>query len=502
MDRSLHPILSCAEARQFEATYLGGDETREWQAMNAAGTGLSHAVERDLAEVGGLPAEARVLVLVGKGHNGGDALLAAADLAQRHPMLTVDVWLVYGEKAMRPLALRALRRLAETARERERRTDAKRVGPTYDIVIDGVFGFQFRAPLDARAAAVLTKANGVAARLRAAVDLPSGLGERDAFRADITYATGIVKTPLLGLPNAGRLRFLGLGFPTAAAFPHAREWVAGSAILAPLNRLRPAASDKRTYGHLFIVGGSGRYPGAVLMSVLAALQSGVGLVTAFVPASLAPAFAARVPEAMWVGWPETPDGGLAIEGAHLFREKAERMTALLIGPGLGREGETLSLARDLILTSRVPVVIDADALQADTVRDLKVPAILTPHAGEFARIAGGQDVTTFSAERRVVTVLKGPVTCVADGRTVVHSFFGGPVLARGGSGDLLAGLVGGLLAQTPGDPRLAAIQGVVWHGQAADRLAQTRGAVAVRTTDLLEYLAFTIHLQQGFTPSR
>lgn len=490
MDCPLHPILSCDEARQFEATHLGGDEAREWQAMRAAGTGLSSALEQDLAEIGGMPEAARLLVLAGKGHNGGDALLAAAELARRYPSLTVDVWLVYGEKAMRPLALRALRHLTATAGERERRADAARAGPRYDVVIDGVFGFQFRAPLDARAVRVLAKANALEVRLRAAVDLPSGLDERDAFRADITYATGIVKTPLLGLPNAGRLRFLDLGFPTAASFPKARDWVASSAVLASLNRLRPAASDKRTYGHLFIVGGSGRYPGAVLMSVLAALHSGVGLVTAFVPASLAPAFAARVPEAMWIGWPETPEGGLAMEGTHLFREKAERATALLIGPGLGRELETLTMARDLIQTSAVPVVIDADALQPDIVRALKVPAILTPHAGEFTRIAGTQDVLAFSAERRVVTVLKGPVTRVADGHTVVHSFFGGPVLARGGSGDLLAGLVAGLAAQASDDLRLAAIQGVVWHGQAADRLARARGAVAVRVTEVLEHLPF------------
>jgi NAD(P)H-hydrate epimerase len=217
------------------------------------------------------------------------------------------------------------------------------------------------------------------------------------------------------------------------------------------------------------------------MSVLAALRSGVGLITAFVPESLAPAFAARAPEAMWVGWPETPEGGLALEGTHLLREKVSRATALLIGPGLGRERETLALAKDLVSHSPVPVVIDADALQADIVAAGTAARILTPHAGEYARIAG---VLTPS----MVVIKKGPITQVCAGAKTYASFYGGPVLARGGSGDLLAGLTAGLLAQTPDDETGAACRGTVWHELAADALAQTHGQVAVNVTQLLDLL--------------
>jgi NAD(P)H-hydrate epimerase len=199
---------------------------------------------------------------------------------------------------------------------------------------------------------------------------------------------------------------------------------------------------------------------------------------------------------MWVGWPETPEGGLAMEGMHLWRERAARASALLVGPGAGAEAETLALLQDIVRSSGVPVVIDADALQPELVRDLPVASVLTPHAGEFARIAGGRDLRAFSAGRNGVTVLKGPLTRIDDGREVVHSFAGGPVLARGGSGDLLAGLIGGLLAQTPADPKGTAIRGVVWHGRAADRLARTRGAVAVRTTELLDHFAPVINRLQ------
>jgi NAD(P)H-hydrate epimerase len=207
-------------------------------------------------------------------------------------------------------------------------------------------------------------------------------------------------------------------------------------------------------------------------------------VTAFVPESLVPAYAGRAPEAMWVGWPETPTGGLALEGEHLLRARLDRASALVIGPGLARESETLALARSLVAQSRVPLVLDADALQADVVSAGTAPRIVTPHAGEFARIK-----EAVGSSENTVVVLKGPHTQVKFGRMSYRSFFGGPVLARGGSGDLLAGLIGGLVAQAPEEPLLAAARGVVWHGLAADHLARTHGQTAVHVTQLLDFLA-------------
>jgi NAD(P)H-hydrate epimerase len=259
-------------------------------------------------------------------------------------------------------------------------------------------------------------------------------------------------------------------------------------ILAPLAALRPAQGDKRTYGHVFVVAGSRNFPGAALMTVRAALRSGAGLVTAFVPEALVPTFAAVAPEAMWVGCPETLGGGLALEGLHLLRERLERATSLVMGPGLGREPETLALLADIAKESPVPLVLDADALQPDIVCTGKVPRVLTPHAGEFVRIAGGDDVRKFAAAANATVVLKGAVTRITEGAATYHSFFGGPVLARGGSGDLLAGLIGGLLAQTPKEPLLAAARGVVWHGLAADALARAHGQTAVQVTQLLDFL--------------
>jgi NAD(P)H-hydrate epimerase len=426
------------------------------------------------------------LVLVGKGHNGGDALIAAQALLEKFPSARAEVLFVFGVRPLRPLAARAWRELVHYARDRV--LAVAEIRGAYALGLDGVFGFQFRPPAPAHVAACLAQANEAVIAMRVAVDLPSA----GRFRADFTYATGCVKSPVLDAPEAGRVRYLNLGFfpPEVAkdgepiAPPVATDRVLLPEVLAPLAGWRAPVSDKRSYGHVFIVGGSGNYPGAVLLSVLAALRSGVGLVTAFVPEPLVPTFAAQAPEAMWVGWPQTPSGGLALEGEHLLREKLTRATALVVGPGLGREVETMELARSLVAATSVPVVIDADALQPEIVSAGRAARIVTPHAGELERIGGRAAMGAGT-----MLVAKGPVTRVIHGGTTYHTFCGGPVLARGGSGDMLAGLIGGLLAQTPAEPLLAASRGVVWHGMAADALARARGQAAVRGTELLEYLA-------------
>ncbi|MBP7142606.1 MAG: NAD(P)H-hydrate dehydratase [Opitutaceae bacterium] len=482
------PVLTCQEAGGFEEGFFQGDEEKEWQAMQRAGRLLADAMTGDAGEIGGWGRNPRFLVLVGKGHNGGDALIAAELLLARNPGAHADIVFLFGERALRPLTLRAWRLYQENGFNRIGLLHSPgSLANAYDLVVDGVFGFQFRPPLPEGVGRWMERVNILDVRLRAAVDLPSGMSETNAFRADFTYATGIFKLPLLTLPHAGRLRLLGLGWqvPAGAA---CRKRILTDGTLEPLKRLRDPNSDKRTFGHLGVLGGSRQYPGAVLMTVRAALQSGCGLLTAFVPESLVASFAAAVPEAMWIGWPETPEGSLAMEGAHLLRERLERLTALVIGPGLGREAETLACLAAEMPVLRLPVVLDADALQTGIVTAGTCPRILTPHAGEFARIAGGLALNEYVARHEATVVLKGPVTQVASGGEHYMSLFGGPVLARGGSGDILSGIIGSLLAQHPGDPLGAAATGVVWQGLAADALARARGPMAVTSTQLLPFL--------------
>lgn len=514
---TLHPILSCAAAKQLE-TRLLATEAAEWDAMQQAGAAIAVALSEDAREIGGLGEEPRLLVLAGKGHNGGDALLAAARLLEARPRGGVDVVFPFGVVALRPLARRAWENLQHALPGRVRVLDLAQLKHefiSYDACLDGVFGFQFRPPIDESVPELLAWVNThPRLRVRAAVDLPSGLGDagngKTVFRADFTYATGSVKTPLLEPANApfvGRVRYLDLGFFRSDT-PVSSTAVLRSEILRPLAQLRPAQSDKRTYGHLLIVGGSRAYPGAVLMTVQAALRAGVGLLTACVPASLVPEYAARFPEAMWSGFPDE-DGGLTPAAVPMILEKVVRATALVLGPGLGAAPATLAATQAIVRNTNIALLLDADALRPEIVAaPAGRPLIVTPHAGEWQRLggrAGFQPAQEASSVADAIAVLKGYPTRLEmlSGRSQTghapmrsnscYSFFGGPVLARGGSGDLLAGLIGGLLAQTPDDLWLAAARGVVWHGLAADLLARDRGQVAVQTTQLLEFLQPALH---------
>ena len=247
------------------------------------------------------------------------------------------------------------------------------------------------------------------------------------------------------------------------------------------------------------------------MTVQAALRSGVGLLTAFVPVSLAPKYAARFPEAMWMGCPETANGGLAAATLAEIQERMSRATAIVIGPGLSAEAECLALACAIVREAQIPLLLDADALRSDIVAAAaKKRLILTPHTGEWQRLNDGAEfrpVRGGQSAGDIVAVRKGYPTFLerCSGRsgsdvaiepTIAYSFFGGPVLARGGSGDLLAGLIGGLLAQQPENLWLAAARGVVWHGLAADLLARAQGQVAVQTTQLLDYLHQALHAER------
>ena len=234
-----------------------------------------------------------------------------------------------------------------------------------------------------------------------------------------------------------------------------------------------------------------------MMSVKSALRSGVGLVTVCVPESLAAHLAPMAPEAMWLPWPETRSGGLAARGLDLFDQIQTKASAILVGPGMGDDPDTVSLLIELLKRWSGSTVIDADALQTRVMYWIQGPCIITPHLGEFKRIAqlGGtirdidEQLKDYARSNSVVVALKGSMTRISDGNHVFLNTTGNSVLARGGSGDLLAGMTAALLAQSPQDPLGVACKAVNWHGRAADTLAGRKGQVAVETTDLLDCYA-------------
>ena len=531
----VHPILTCKAALAYEQEFLGEDKENIWQAMQSAGRLLGLAILEDYRERGQWPKTATVLILAGKGHNGGDALLAGALILAQQPQWKAQVVLASAENDLKPASLDALACLQRAGLDRVTVQTYEQdhwVKGHYTLIIDGLLGMQCRPPLRSPYRELIEAANCLdKVHLRAAVDLPSGLGDEACeplFCADFTYATGIAKTPLFKHEAAGavgRIRYLDIGFfsqPAQGFNPEEGEDTSSAcgagiilpSVLEPLQQLRPSQSDKRSYGHLFVLGGSRAMPGALLMATLAAIRSGVGLATVFAPSSVTNALAPLCPEAMAYTLPESAEGHLTAAGRGLLSERWEQATALLVGPGMVINEASAELLREVVRDCPRPLILDAGALQANLLETLKERpeqaslVILTPHLGEFRRMAGGnprqpvsdEELKAFCARHRVVTLLKGPVSCLCDGKTVLYSLYGGPVLARGGSGDILAGLTAGLCARHARQGSIAkntealrlglkvASQAVTLHGLAAELLARSHGQEAVCTTQLLDYL--------------
>jgi NAD(P)H-hydrate epimerase len=485
------PVLSCAEAAAAEAAFLAGDAKLSWQLMNVAARGIGEAALSLL----GRKAE-RILVLAGKGNNGADAFLAALHCARAG----TEIVAVFAEggparaQAQRAWSVRKKGvRIGIVAAANLRQLAAHE----FDLIFDGILGQGFRAPLSAELRAFLRTSDALRG-LRIAVDLPSGLGDDatgPAFRADLTVSIGCLKRPLLSpkaAPFVGRLRVLDIGLPLGET---EEACVTGTA-LAPLTRPRRARSDKRHQGRLLIVGGSERMPGAVIMNTAAALSSGAALVTTCLPESVRAKAAVAYPEAMWRGLSTGKDGTLAANNLKELRPLLADKDAILLGSGMGEKASGLIRAVASAVTGAL--VLDADALRPTVIAATKKVSalVLLPHAGEFKRLSGRpasiEAARAYARRTKSIVVLKGPLTCVTDGLRVLHVPFGGPVLARGGSGDLLAGIVASVLARRH-ELALSAFDAVVlattWHARAADWLRENHGEEAVRTTELLAGLS-------------
>ncbi|UUN28654.1 NAD(P)H-hydrate dehydratase [Streptomyces sp. FIT100] len=427
----------------------------EGALMQRAAAGLAAAAAGLLGRVYG----ARVVLLVGSGDNGGDALYAGARLARRGAGVSA-VLLVPGSAHAAGLAalLKAGGRIAD---------DPYEVLAAADLVLDGITGIGGHGGLRPDAVPVARAAHGSGAVVLA-VDLPSGIeadtGEvgGEAVRADATVTFGAYKPGLLvdpGREYAGAVRLVDIGLgphlpsvPELEALQHAD--------VAQLLPVPAAESDKYRRGVVGVVAGSARYPGAAVLAVAGALRGGAGAVRYVGPGS--DAVIARFPEALVHGWPPS---------------KAGRVQAWVVGPGLGD-----SPGVDEVLESDVPVLVDADGLRGldpAAVRARSAPTLLTPHAGEAAALLGVAreevegarlaSVRALAAKYGATVLLKGSTTLVADPdprRAVRVNPTGTSWLATAGSGDVLSGLTGSLLAAGLA-PLDAGSVGAYLHGLAA-----------------------------------
>ena len=457
------PIMSCAEASEFERRFFARGGFGEREAIRRAGRGIAEEFLREF-DIGNSP---RIIVIAGGGHNGADAIAAASKICGDIPGASLCVAAAPREKQRPNTALELDALLSGGARIEKifPLSELPNVRGKFDLAIEGLVGMTFRPPARAELGAAIEAANALDARIKISADIPAGISadapQTPAFRADATYAAGIAKDAIFkpfNRPFAGRIRFVDIGFFDAGAPDSARAVVRPS-ISEPLKALRPALSDKRSYGHAFVIAGSRRYPGAALMNVKAALRGGAGLVTAFVPETFAAQFAAAEPSAIWVGCPEDENGAIALESYGLMRSLLPRASAFLAGSGMTGSAE-------------------AAALVAQILKDFPyLPAILDESLIEASEKFG------------CAILLKSSATRACERGRITYSVRGGPALSRAGSGDLLAGLCCSLAASKKFESvSLAALCASDWLGRASELAARDLTETAMATSDIAAYL--------------
>lgn len=499
--------------------------------MDQAGMGVARIVfqfcqERDAPE-------RNVLLIAGRGNNGGDAFVAARYLKEYGAAPTV--WIAGSASEIKGDALTHFSRMKSARiefREMPVPEDWDEAAAALDrgmdfyyaAVVDGVLGTGLKGSARGPAAGAIRLINALArTALVIAIDVPSGMdsdtGEApgEAVMADVTAAIGFPKRGLLmpaAINYAGAVEVVDLGVPQEAVDELECDLELITPFdLQPLFPPRRRAAHKGSFGHVLIIGGARGYSGAAALAAAAALRSGAGLVSALVPRCVAATIASVSPEAMIHPGPETDAGSLAAAALDMWRQRAGEFTAVAAGPGLTRHPESAALVRALLQECRVPLLLDADALNvmegsAAEISRASCKVIITPHPGEMGRLLGcgaaAVQADRLGAVRRAagltgaVVVLKGAGTLVAAGAGApVHvNMLGNPGMAKGGSGDVLAGLLAGLLAQGLA-PLDAARASVFLHGRAGDDAARVKSQNALIAGDIIGNLGYAF---QALTP--
>ncbi len=509
-------IVTAAQMRALDRQTIQEARIPSLTLMERAGAGTVSEMQRFF----GLLKGRRITILCGKGHNGGDGLVVARLLVKQRAI--VRVLLLHPVTELAPDTRTMYRRLLRLAGRRliDASPSAEHLSAHVDaaeILVDALLGTGLSSPVTGRYQSAIEVMNESGHPI-VAVDLPSGLHADSgaclgaAVRATLTVTFGLPKYGLYlgdGIDLAGVVRVVDIGIPAeyAAAVDSPAFLLSGTRI-AELIPARPPSAHKGTFGHAGIIAGAVGKSGAAALAAKAALRVGTGLVTVATPAGVNATIESKLLEAMTQPIPDTADhqfGRCSIEALVAF---AQRKTGLAIGPGIGTDPETMEAVRRLLPQLLVPCVVDADALSAAAElpspwAQCNTPMILTPHPGEMARLTGmehGQAVNRdraeiargFAQRHRVIVVLKGARTVLGhpDGRIAVCPT-GNPGLATGGTGDVLTGMIAGLLAQRL-PPWDAACAGTYLHGLAGDLAAAVKGQAGLIAGDVIEQIPHAI----------
>jgi NAD(P)H-hydrate epimerase len=479
--------------------------------MENAGAGTVREMERAFADLG----RRAVAVLCGKGNNGGDGFVIARHLANRGAPVRAFLF-ARGEdlrgdaRTNFEIAMRMGIPVRPVLGGDDRGALADGIARA-GLLVDALLGTGAAGAPEGPLAEAVDLLNGSGTPV-VAVDVPSGLGADGpapagpCVRATLTCTMALPKPSLLLYPGAafaGEVRVVDIGTPRALLEdPALTRSVLEPCDVLPAFPPRDPDAHKGTYGHLLVVAGSAGKSGAAALCALAGLRMGAGLVTLAAPAGLHDTLAARHSEVMVEPLPETARRTVARSALDRLRELLEGKTAVALGPGLGTQEETVEVIRRLAAEVRLPMVVDADGINAfagrmDLLARAPAPRVLTPHPGEASRLLGiSRDallrdrltlVQDVARTHSVHLVLKGARTLVADPKgSLAINLTGNPGMASGGTGDVLTGMIGGLLARGV-EPGLAARAGVYLHGLAGDLAARAVGPEALIAGDLLAH---------------
>jgi NAD(P)H-hydrate epimerase len=453
----------------------------------------------------------RVGIVCGKGNNGGDGLALARRLGIRGVPVRVALLAPFGAvKGEAKVNLSILRKMDVEITQNASARSLAEILSWSDVIVDALLGVGLSSPLKGAYAQVVDMINTAGLPV-VAVDIPTGIDADTgavmgaAIKADLTVTMALLKRGLVLYPGAeyaGTVRVADIGIPSEVADKEKifTSLVTRSSAWGLINPRQPDA-HKGDFGHLMVVAGSLGKAGAAVMTARGALRTGAGLVSVAAPNSLVPIIQQQVFEAMCIPSAESIDGTIGIGAEDELLKAAAAMSACAIGPGLSTHYETVQTVRNIVQRLTIPVVIDADGLNAlvnalDVLKKAKAPVIMTPHPGEMGRLLGisSGDVQKdrigiagdFAKKHKVTLVLKGADTVIAapDGRVFINSR-GNPGMATGGTGDVLTGMIGSLLAQGYIATQAACL-GVYLHGLAGDLAAKEKGEMGMIAGDLIE----------------
>jgi hydroxyethylthiazole kinase-like uncharacterized protein yjeF len=459
------------------------------------------------------PAAHKIVIFCGKGNNGGDGFVAARHLHQEGR--TVQVILLADRVDLRGDAAAMFEKLPISPivvhSSEDLNGEQVRLAVLADLYIDAILGTGFKPPVSGLYAEAIALLNAGKVPV-VAVDIPSG-ADADAMgpqlgtiaRADsiITF-TAPRPAHVFSSLTKGRICVAGIGSPPEAIVSSLQLNVITARDFGPLIRPRPADSNKGSYGHLLVVGGSRGKAGSVAMAGMAALRSGAGLATVATAESVLPTVAGFHPELMTEPLAESGEGTISAKATERIETLIKGKSVFAIGPGISQFAETSELIRILVIKVSIPMVLDADGLNAFAGRTDELSGkgrllVITPHPGEMARLVGCSvsDVQKdrlgvarkFAREHDLIVVLKGHRTLVVEpnGEAWVNTT-GNPGMSTGGTGDILTGMVAAFIAQNPKDALLAVCAAVHLHGLAGDVMLDSVGEHSMVATDLLRGL--------------